>query len=144
MYFCRNCGEAYQTDEAVMCVKCGARKGQGSNYCRNCGKPINPEQSVCLSCGVENKPVAGPDAKSKMAAGLLGIFLGSFGVHNFYLGYTSKAVIQLVCTIVGMLLSCVGIGVFVVMGIYIWGLVEGIMILCGKIEVDGEGNPLTD
>lgn len=28
-----------------------------------------------------------PNAKSKMAAGLLGIFLGSFGVHNFYLGY---------------------------------------------------------
>lgn len=44
-----------------------------------------------------------PNAKSKMAAGLLGIFLGSFGVHNFYLGYTTKAVIQLVCTIVGIL-----------------------------------------
>ena len=27
--------------------------------------------------------------KSKMAAGLLGIFLGTFGVHNFYLGYTT-------------------------------------------------------
>ena len=127
MYFCRNCGEAYQTDEAVLCVKCGAGKGQGANFCHSCGKPMNPEQTVC-----------------KMAAGLLGIFLGSFGVHNFYLGYTSKAVIQLVCTIVGILLSCVGIGVFVVMGISIWGLVEGIMLLCGKIDVDGEGNPLAD
>ena len=23
MYFCKNCGEPYMTDEAVMCVKCG-------------------------------------------------------------------------------------------------------------------------
>lgn len=83
-------------------------------------------------------------AKSKVAAGLLGIFLGSFGVHNFYLGYTTKAVIQLVCTIVGYLLCCVGIGVFVVMGIGIWGLVEGIMILVGKIDTDASGNLLKD
>lgn len=144
MYYCRNCGEAYQTDEAVMCVKCGVSKGQGSSYCHNCGKPMSPEQTVCLNCGVANKPAAGPDAKSKIAAGLLGIFLGSFGVHNFYLGYTTKAIIQLVCTIVGLLLSCIVIGVFIVMGISIWGLVEGIMILCGKIDVDGNGNPLGD
>ena len=142
MYFCRNCGEAYQTDEAVMCVKCGVSKGQGSNYCHSCGKPVDPQQTVCMNCGVANKPMAGPDAKSKILAGLLGIFLGSFGAHNFYLGYTSKAIIQLVCTIVGFLTSCIGIGVLVVLGITIWGLVEGIMILCGKIEVDGQGNPL--
>lgn len=144
MYFCRNCGEVYQTDEAVMCVKCGVGKGQGSNYCHSCGKPINPEQTVCMNCGVANKPAADPDAKSKLAAGLLGIFLGGFGVHNFYLGYTTKAIIQLVCTIVGYLTSCIGIGVLVVLGITVWGLVEGIMILCGKIDVDGQGKPLAD
>lgn len=27
MYFCKNCGEPYMTDEAVMCVKCGVAKG---------------------------------------------------------------------------------------------------------------------
>lgn len=30
MYFCKNCGEPYMTDEAVMCVKCGVAKGQGN------------------------------------------------------------------------------------------------------------------
>lgn len=80
--------------------------------------------------------------KSKIAAGLFGIFLGAFGVHNFYLGYTKKAVIQLVATIVGFLLSCLGIGVFVVLGIEIWGLVEGIFILTGKTSTDANGNPL--
>lgn len=68
----------------------------------------------------------------------------SFGVHNFYLGYTGKAVTQLVLSIVGILLCCVVVGVFIVMGVGIWGLVEGIMILTGKIDTDGKGNPLAD
>ena len=35
------------------------------------------------------------EKKSKIGAGLLGIFLGGFGVHNFYLGYKDKAIAQL-------------------------------------------------
>lgn len=144
MYFCKNCGEAYMTDEAVMCVKCGAPKGQGFHYCHNCGKPVEPQAAVCLNCGVPNQAPIPANAKSKMAAGLLGIFLGAFGVHNFYLGYTSRAVLQLVLTIVGLCLSCIVVGVFLVLGIEIWGLVEGIMILTGKINTDGNGVPLGD
>ena len=96
MYFCRNCGEPYQTDDAVICVKCGCPKGQGNNFCPNCGKPVPQTSTVCLNCGVSLAPDANcnPNAKSKLAAGLLGIFLGGFGVHNFYLGYTTKAIIK--------------------------------------------------
>lgn len=82
--------------------------------------------------------------KSRTLAGILGIIFGSLGVHNFYLGYTSKAVIQLCVTILGLVLCCLGIGVFIVTGIAIWGLVEGIMILAGSINVDGKGVPLRD
>lgn len=77
MYFCKNCGEPYMTDEAVMCVKCGVAKGQGNNYCHNCGKPLAPDAAVCLNCGVANKQAPAPDAKSKLVAGLLAIFLGT-------------------------------------------------------------------
>lgn len=70
--------------------------------------------------------------KSKMAAGLLGIFLGAWGIHNFYLGFTTKAIIQIVVS----LCTC-GIG-------GLWGFIEGIMILCGKINTDANGNPLID
>ena len=132
------------TDEAVMCVKCGVAKGQGSNYCHNCGKPLALDATVCLNCGVANKQAPAPDAKSKLVAGLLGIFLGGFGVHNFYLGYTGKAVTQLVLSIVGLLLSCVVVGIPIVMGVGIWALVEAIMILVGKIDKDGKGNPLAE
>ncbi|HAG14762.1 MAG TPA: hypothetical protein DCG49_13020 [Ruminococcus sp.] len=74
--------------------------------------------------------------KSKMTAGLLGIFLGALGVHNFYLGYTTKGMIQLLMT----LLSCGTLGVVS----EIWGLVEGIMILTGSINQDGKGLPLKE
>lgn len=140
--FCKNCGAQYATDEAVICVKCGTGKGQGTNFCPNCGKEVAPDAEVCMGCGIALKNKGAYQQKSKIVAGLLGIFLGAFGVHNFYLGYTSKAVIQLVCSIVGLILSCVVVGVFVVLGIEIWGLIEGIMILTDKIDKDAKGIPL--
>ena len=136
--FCKNCGQQYVTDQAVICVKCGAQKGVGGNYCPNCGQPTQMGSAVCMNCGVAlNSGVYGPTGgKSKIAAGLLGIFLGAFGVHNFYLGYTGKAVAQLLIT----LLSC-GFGAVVTS---IWGLVEGIMILTGSINTDADGRMLND
>ena len=108
-----------------------------AKYCTHCGKEIDEQADVCIGCGVKDKeePRNG-SAKSKIAAGLLGIFLGVFGVHNFYLGYTGKAVGQLLITI----LSC-GILSFVSA---IWGLIEGILILAGNIDTDAYGNKLTE
>ena len=72
------------------------------------------------------------EQKSKLVAGLLGIFLGSWGIHNFYLGDSKKGIIQIVVTIV----TC-GIG-------GLWGFIEGIMILAGSIKTDANGVPLKD
>ena len=68
--------------------------------------------------------------KQKLVAGLLGIFLGAWGIHQFYLGDSKKGIIRIIVTVV----TC-GIG-------GIWGFIEGIMILCGKIATDAQGNPL--
>mgnify|MGYP005831232921 CR=1 FL=1 len=38
--------------------------------------------------------------KSRITAALLAFFLGIFGVHKFYLGYTSAGVIQLILSFV--------------------------------------------
>ena len=73
-----------------------------------------------------------PESKSKLAAGLLGIFLGGWGIHNFYLGFTGKGIAQIIVTIV----TC-GIG-------SLWGFVEGILILTGSINTDAQGIPLKD
>ena len=125
-------------------------------FCKQCGKPINDGQELCDECKVAGTaqptqteeqssntnetynaaPNVSSSPKSKIAAGLLGIFLGSFGVHNFYLGYTGKAIAQLLIT----LLSC-GVLSF---ASGVWGLIEGILILTGSITVDGNGNELRD
>jgi TM2 domain-containing membrane protein YozV len=124
---------------AVVCVKCGVSTGTGNAYCPHCGKETAPVAVVCLSCGcslTNTKAVEG--AKSKLIAGLLGIFLGGLGIHDFYLGNTQKAIIHI-------LLATVGALVFVgpvISGI--WGLVDGIFILTGKISVDANGNALRD
>ena len=86
--------------------------------------------------------------KSKIAGGLLGIFFGAFGVHNFYLGYTSKAVLQLVLSLVGIILTFIVIGIFILFAIEIWGFIEGIMILASSTgsrwHLDASGNELRD
>lgn len=132
--FCKNCGMGMDPNAAV-CVKCGFEKGTGNKFCQNCGKAIEPGAAFCVNCGysaVNSIKIDPSLQKSKLAAGLLGIFLGGFGIHNFYLGYTGKAIGQLVLT----LLSC-GIG-------SIWGFIEGILILCGKIDRDANGFPLSE
>ena len=37
--------------------------------------------------------------KSKVAAGVLGILLGAFGVHKFYLGYVGTGIVHVVLTV---------------------------------------------
>ncbi len=133
---CRNCGNQIDPMAAV-CVHCGVAAGTGNRFCGNCGAPSNPGATVCTQCGVAFPvPVPAGMQKSKIAAGILGILLGGLGIHNFYLGYTGKAVAQL-------LISILSIG-FLSFVSAIWGLVEGIMILTGSIAVDGKGVPLKD
>ena len=140
--YCRNC--ANQIDPyAAVCVKCGYQKGMGLNYCPNCGASTQPGAAACLQCGIALPPQYGytnynynPGQKSRLAAGLLGILLGALGIHNFYLGYTGKAIAQLLITVLTL-----GIG-SIITGI--WGLIEGILLLTGGIAVDGNGVPLRD
>lgn len=63
--------------------------------------------------------------KDHVAAGLLAIFLGVFGVHKFYLGYHTTGFIMLGVTILGSLLT-IGIAAGVV---WLIGVIEGIIYL---------------
>ena len=42
--------------------------------------------------------------KNKFVAGLLALFIGTFGVHKFYLGYNRAGLIMLGCTLLGWIL----------------------------------------
>jgi TM2 domain len=84
--------------------------------------------------GMPNQAYGYAEPKSKIAAGLLGIFLGGLGIHRFYLGYTTIGVIQLVLSIVTFGIAS------------LWGFVEGILILVGteSFRRDARGIPLRD
>ena len=149
--YCRNC-KTPLTEEETICHSCGTPKGTGYNYCSACGNKTNPRAEFCSKCGAKLSPapVGGNDInirrKSKLAAGLLGIFLGEFGIHNFYLGFNQKALYQLILTVGGGILAPFTCGITSVFsGIsYIWGLIEGILILCGNIKYDSDGVELED
>ena len=63
--------------------------------------------------------------KSKVTAALLCFFLGTLGIHRFYVGKTGTGVIQI--------LTLGGIG--------IWALIDFIMILMGSFT-DAQGGKL--
>lgn len=76
--------------------------------------------------------------KSALAAGLLGIFLGGLGIHNFYLGRTGLAVAQL-------LISLLSFGLLA-WASALWGFIEGILYLVGsspRWNTDAAGVPLS-
>ncbi|MAI09712.1 MAG: hypothetical protein CMA08_03910 [Euryarchaeota archaeon] len=64
---------------------------------------------------------------------LLALFLGVFGVHNFYLGHTGRGVAQLLITVLTFGLGSIITG--------IWALIELIMMATGSLT-DGQGRPL--
>jgi len=106
-----------------------------AKYCISCGAQMDDNQQFCPSCGSAQTAATGTapaaqEGKSKIVAGLLGLFLGAWGIHNFYLGNTGRGVAQIIVTIV----TC-GIG-------SLWGFIEGILILTGSINTDADGKPL--
>ena len=127
--FCSNCGKEIKENDKF-CEKCGEKVGASTTKKTETKTETKKEEVVTPAAGAA--PVKQP--KSKLAAGLLGIFLGCLGIHNFYLGYNGKAVAQLLLTV----LSCG----FLWIVSAIWGLIEGILILTGSINVDAEGNYL--
>ena len=80
------------------------------------------------------QPFAAGAPKQWIVAVILAFFLGTLGVHNFYLGYTTKGIIQLVLT-----LTFIGL---IVSGI--WAFIDFIMLLMrsGDYATDAQGQPL--
>lgn len=113
------------------------KPGLDDMYCYNCGNLIKRRDEYCMNCGVRVSMrgfAAQLDEefseKSRLAAGLLGIFVGEFGIHRFYLGNIGIGIIQIIVTLITM-----GIG-------GLWGFIEGIIIIANGSWRDAEGKPL--
>lgn len=145
--FCKYCGKEIENGKEV-CEECASKetKAESVNE-KNVTEKVTPvtennttnettSQETTTNTVNNVSSNSTPQQKSKIAAGLFGIFLGSFGVHNFYLGFTGKAVAQLLITI----LSCG----FLSPVSAIWALIEGILILAGETKKDAYGNDLKE
>jgi TM2 domain-containing membrane protein YozV len=92
-------------------------KLQISNFEVNAASPYAAGYAVspALYSQAQFRPVMGTP-RSRTAFIVLGIFLGAFGAHNFYAGYTGKAVGQLCLTVLSLFyLSIIS---------WIWAVVE--------------------
>jgi TM2 domain-containing membrane protein YozV len=81
---------------------------------------IEPDQTPSQSAASppptsQSGPIPGAD--KKLVAGILGILIGSLGVHKFYLGYSKEGIIQIAITV----FTCGAGGIL--------GLIEGIIYL---------------
>lgn len=65
-------------------------------------QPYPPQQQASytqVQVFTNSQPAGGGPTKSKVAAGLLAIFLGTLGIHKFYLGRTGEGILILVLDI---------------------------------------------
>ena len=140
--YCKSCGAFIESAAAPSVYGAGAYTA-GLFRCRVCGGKIISGADICIGCGATVVHGAGHGAKSKLAAGLLGVCLGAVGAHNFYLGYTGKAALQVFL----LMIFAIFMGRSIIYGIgfitvFVWGVAEGIMILAGKIATDVNGDAL--
>ena len=130
--------------------------------CPVCGRPVTENAYVCLFCGCHVRqyqpPVASPTravpptptytqpkqpavkTRCRTSAGVLGIVVGALGVHNFYMGYIGKGLTQLLVSVLGGFITG-GLSVF---AMWLWALIEGILILTDRETVDANGNKMRD
>ena len=101
--FCKNC-RAEIDDKAVICVKCGC-----------------PTGDITTSCNMVH--TSNISDKSRLIAFLLAFFIGTFGVHRFYLGRVGSGIAM----------------IFTLGGFGIWAMIDWIIILCGSFK-DNDGH----
>lgn len=92
-----------------------------AKFCTNCGKELKEGADVCLSCGkaiTKVKSVEGISPKSRLVTFLLCTFLGTLGIHRFYVGKTGTGILYI------FTIGLFGIGV----------LIDWILILCGSFK----------
>jgi hypothetical protein len=82
---------------SIFCSSCGASIAADASVCPHCGSPNKANPAVQKDQGAQpGDKVDGKIVKSRAVAGLLGIFLGGFGIHKFYCGSIGLGVVYLI------------------------------------------------
>lgn len=153
----------------IICSNCGAQINGTVNFCPNCGNQLPVQNTVPVApVQISSEPIQNTQEispKSRLAALLLGIFLGRFGVHNFYLGRIGRGIAQLIMFLLGFsgymalvvkaavdnvhniskvpttTMGLLPLIFVLISAPSIWSLVEWILVACGKMT-DGKKLPV--
>jgi TM2 domain-containing membrane protein YozV len=131
---CPNCQTAAHIDAGV-CAGCGHHfqtQFTQSQY----GAPPNQTQAFY---GQPNpnwspQPYGAPDSNRMLVVILLRFFIGRFGAHRFYLGYTNSAILMLALELIGWATLCFLVGWFFLAAVTIWWIVDLVQILTGNLR----------
>ena len=118
-----------------VCPKCNAALSLAATACSVCHTsflPVEDRRRVpTFSSSTANltRPGEPVEGNRWVIAMILALFFGVFGVHRFYLGYTSLGAAMLGLTLVGFLTFCVGIGFVFLTAVGIWATVD-LLLIC--------------
>ena len=139
--YCRHCGEQLN-DDALTCTNCGKNPINGFAYCSFCGAKTTGDMTSCQNCGITLKHYSeSTDSsvfnrqsdKSKFSAGMMAVFLGPLGIHDFYLGNTDKGWTKLLITVLSGGIGSVLTGP--------WSIYDAYKIFSGQRD-DADGKTL--
>ena len=102
----------------MYCRSCGNENDEGARFCKSCGKSMSDAGNLGTETNGTPGYAAHQPTKSKVAAGVLAIVLGSLGIHKFYLGYVLPGILLIIITVV----TCGIVGPII-------ALIEGILYL---------------
>ena len=94
---------------------------------------------------ISNQSIIGQSDRSKIAAGLLALVLGAFGVYDFYIGDSKQGIKRIIITLLAFIPFLLP---FIALVNIIWNIVIGIQVLTSrtgsKWHKDAQGLELRD
>lgn len=142
----------------MKCPNCGKEVENNARFCGSCGKPVPPPApqrtpppqyapppvpppQYAPPAPQYAPPTPQPTAvaggispKSKSTVTMLAFFLGSMGVHRFYVGKTGTGIVQLLLLVIGAATISIVVGYPVLVVLSIWWWVDFFTILRGKFK----------
>lgn len=95
------------------------------------GRKLTNEERMLINSELQKR------GKNMLVAYLLALFLGTLGLHRFYLGLKGTAIAQLVLFIVGMVTVVIIVGFIPLAIVYIWLFID-LFLIPGIIKKEND------
>ena len=121
----------------MFCPKCGTSNDDSARFCAKCGAALAAAEApaAAAGAGAGTMRTSSPSSGGKVVTGknptvalVLSIFLGAFGVGQFYNGDWKKGLAMAAASI----LLGIPSGGLVTLGVWIWSMIDAYQVASGK------------